>query len=81
MKRIIAALSLGLLAAPVFAADVGVPQDTGADTRMQQEQGQPNGGQKHPVNPQQQSQILGPAPSPEATGVWAHDPNFIAPPP
>jgi hypothetical protein len=76
MKRIIAALSFALLAAPVFAADIGAPyEQTVADMAR------PN--VKDPVISGQKTVVAGPASagaSTEATGVWANDPNFIAPP-
>ena len=111
MKRIIAALSFALLAAPVFAADIGAPyEQTVADMALPNVNdpvvtqsdskptlfGQPVGlpyeytvaqmkrpNVKDPVNTGENTLVAGPAvagASTEATGVWANDPNFIAPP-
>jgi hypothetical protein len=111
MKRIIAALSFALLAAPVFAADIGAPyEQTVADMALPNVNdpvvtqsdskpalfGQPESAPyeetvadmalpnvKDPVISGQKTVVAGPASagaSTEATGVWANDPNFIAPP-
>jgi hypothetical protein len=103
MKRIIVALSFALLAAPVFAADLGAPyEQTVADMALPNVQDPvvsttqstlgapyeqtvanmalPN--VKDPVITGRHTLVAGPAvagASTEATGVWASDPNFIAP--
>ena len=76
MKRIIVALSLAVLAAPAFAVDIGAPY-----SQLDVDRTLPN--VKDPVITGQRTQVAGPATlerSTEATGVWANDWNFIAPP-
>lgn len=73
MKRILAAVSFAVLAAPAFAAEVSAPYDQNLVDRAL-----PN--IDFPAVAEQASGGATSAPSSVwATGVWANDPSFIAP--
>ena len=77
MKRIIAAISFAALAVPVFAfaAEISPPFE-----KTQFDRTQPN--VQNPVANERASAGSTSAPgSGWATGVWANDPNFVAPAP
>lgn len=76
MKRFIAALSFAVLAVPAaaFAADAGAPYDQNLVDRTLPDV-------RNPVVVESASAGRTDAPaSIWATGVWADDPSFIAPP-
>jgi hypothetical protein len=73
MKRIIAAVSFAVLAAPAFAAEISAPYDQSIVDRALPEV-------RNPAVAEQASGGSTSAPSSVwATGVWANDPSFTAP--
>jgi hypothetical protein len=72
MKRIIAAVSFAVLAAPAFAVEIGAPYDQNLVDRAL-----PN--VQNPVVEEATGGSTSAPSSVWATGVWADDPSFIAP--
>jgi hypothetical protein len=72
MKRIIAAVSFTVLAAPAFAVEIGAPYDQNLVDRAL-----PN--VQNPVVEEGTGGSTSAPGSVWATGVWADDPSFIAP--
>ena len=78
MKRIIAAVSLAVLAAPVFAAEVSAPFEQNQLDRMLPEmEGQPV---RYAMSTDGVISDRSIASDRDSNGVWANDHNFVAPP-
>jgi hypothetical protein len=92
MKRTIIAVLFASLSLPVLAADIGAPyEQTVQDMQLPSVQNPAVNDQASSGSTSRQRQVVaGPAQpidprqatgdSLEATGPWANDPNFIAPP-